>query len=78
MYNSNRENIEVYEVNIDVFSIGSQCFAFNEPASGSNLCRRLNRVLYNGFLATTIVTTAERRSCLSWHDRRRDPIRERD
>ena len=32
--NSNRENIEVNAVNLDVFSIGYQCFAFNEPASG--------------------------------------------
>ena len=28
--NSNRENIEVYVVNLDVFSIGNQCFTFNE------------------------------------------------
>ena len=30
---SNRENIEVYVVNLDVFSIGNQCFAFNEPGA---------------------------------------------
>ena len=28
--NSNRENIEVYVVNLDVSSIGNQYFAFNE------------------------------------------------
>ena len=34
MLNSNWENIEVYVVNLNVFSIGNQCFAFNEPDSG--------------------------------------------
>ena len=28
---SNQENIEIYYINLDVFSIGNQCFAFNEP-----------------------------------------------
>ena len=27
-------NIEVFVVNLDVFSIAIECFAFNEPASG--------------------------------------------
>ena len=42
----NRENIEIYYINLDVFSIGNQCFAFNEQGSGTdkgstvyNLCR---------------------------------------
>jgi len=30
MLNFIRENIEVYVENLDVFSIGNQCFAFNE------------------------------------------------
>ena len=32
--NFNRENIEVYVLNLDVFSIGNQCFAFNELSRG--------------------------------------------
>ena len=32
--NSNRENIEVYGINLDVISIGNQCFAFKEPDFG--------------------------------------------
>ena len=32
-FNSNRENIKVYEVNLDIFSIANDFFAFNEPAS---------------------------------------------
>jgi len=30
---SNQENIEIYYINFDVFSIGNQYFAFNEPDS---------------------------------------------
>ena len=32
---SNQENIEIYYINLDVFSIGNQYFAFNEPDSVS-------------------------------------------
>ena len=28
---SNRENIEIYYINLDVFSIGIELLAFNEP-----------------------------------------------
>ena len=30
---NSRENIEVYEVNLDIFSIANDFFAFNEPGS---------------------------------------------
>ena len=43
---SNWENIKVYVVNLDVFLIGNQCFAFNEPGSG-------NSNNHNGKLKTT-------------------------
>ena len=33
---SNWENIKVYVVNLDVFLIGNQYFAFNEPGSGNS------------------------------------------
>ena len=33
-FTSNRENIEIYYINLDVFSIGIELFAFNEPDSG--------------------------------------------
>ena len=32
-FNCNRENIEAYVGDLDVFSIGTECFAFNEPVS---------------------------------------------
>ena len=43
-FNSNRENIKVYEVNLDIFSIANDFFIFNEPASEhrqnhSNRCK---------------------------------------
>ena len=36
-FNSNQENIAVYEVNLDIFSIAIDFFAFNEPGSGHRL-----------------------------------------
>ena len=35
---SNREKIEIYYINRNVFSIGNQCFAFDEPNSGWRRC----------------------------------------
>jgi len=34
---SNQENIEIYYINLDIFSIGNQYFAFNEPDSVSTI-----------------------------------------
>ena len=67
---SNRENIEIHYINLDVFSIGIELFAFNEPGSDGS-----NRVSYtsnpNKFRAATMDVVSMEWFCLVAADRSR-------